>query len=162
MRLTVAAVSQPGVRPSRCCRPTPQAPRIVARFGGQGNVLDRPDIQIKQGGWDSDRNITLDPRPRLETGSGGIDRQRSTGRGGGNYRVLLLNSPSHTERAVVKAITSVVPGTDEAHAKNCYATSLSLGMALVVSALKEHAEHYAQQLYSMGCKAAIEPDTSTA
>jgi hypothetical protein len=51
-----------------------------------------------------------------DKGSG--NRQRSSGAGGGNYRVLLLNSPSHSEKTVVRAITTVIPGTNEEHAKN--------------------------------------------
>lgn len=38
--------------------------------------------------------------------------------------------------------------------------SKQLGLAIVTSCLKEHAEHYAQQLYRYGCRATIEPDTS--
>jgi hypothetical protein len=38
---------------------------------------------------------------------------------------------------------------------------MSLGMAIVVTVLKEHAEFYSQQLYRLGCKTAIEPDTTT-
>jgi len=140
---------------------------VVARFSGgrEGNVMDRPDMEIKRQGWDSDKDgdmmggglATLTDRD-----NGGTDRARNAPPGGGNYRVLLLNSPSHTEKGVVSAITRVIPGTDEAHAKNCYATSVSLGMAIVVSVLKEHAEFYSEQLYRWGCKTAIEPDTAAA
>jgi hypothetical protein len=41
---------------------------------------------------------------------------------------------------VVKSLTQVVPACDEQHARNCYATSQQLGMAIVTSCLKEHAE----------------------
>jgi hypothetical protein len=123
------------------------------------------------------------------------------------HQVLLIDSPKHTERQVIKAITAVVPNSDEGHARNCYSTSKELGMAIVTTCLKvggdakrtrrrqtelarclrrgvaraalrrtapsdtlpptpapplqEHAEHYAQQLYRKGCRAAIEPDAST-
>lgn len=53
-----------------------------------------------------------------------------------SYRVILLDSPKHTERAVVKAITTVIPNTDEAQAKNAFATSKQIGMAVVTSCLK--------------------------
>lgn len=56
----------------------------------------------------------------------------------------------------------MVPGTDEAHAANCFATSKQLGMAIVTSCLKEHAEFYAEQLFKYGCRASIEPDATTA
>jgi ATP-dependent Clp protease adapter protein ClpS len=69
-----------------------------------------------------------------------------------------LDSPNHSEERVVRAIISVVPGTDEAHASNCYYTAKSLGMAIVTTALLEIAEFYAQQMYRMGCRTSIEPD----
>ncbi len=75
--------------------------------------------------------------------------------------MLLIDSPKHTERQVVQAITKIVPGSDQNHARNCYTTAKELGMAIVTTCLKEHAEHYAQQLYRFGCKAAIEPDSAT-
>jgi hypothetical protein len=50
--------------------------------------------------------------------------------------VLLVDSPKHTERQVVKAITSVVPHSDEGHARNCYSTSKELGLAIVTTCLK--------------------------
>jgi len=133
---------------------------VHARLGGGGSLLDRPEI--KQSGWSEDRDINMSEiGPLLDTGRGNNDRQKAPPTGGGNYRIILLNSPTHTEKAVVRAITSVVPRTDAEHAKNVYATSVSLGMAVIISVLKEHAEHYAQQLYRLGCKTAIEPDTST-
>lgn len=74
--------------------------------------------------------------------------------------MLLIDSPKHTERQVVQAITKIVPGSDQNHARNCFTTSKELGMAIVTTCLKEHAEHYAQQLYRFGCKTAIEPDSA--
>ena len=56
----------------------------------------------------------------------------------------------------------MVPSCDEDHARNCFATSKQLGMAIVTSCLKEHAEFYMQQLYRYGVRTAIEPDTTTA
>eukprot|EP00877_Chromochloris_zofingiensis_P002793 jgi/Chrzof1/12514/Cz06g36300.t1 len=129
-------------------------------------VLDRPaDVDLsKRAGWDSDRdtNITTLP-PEAEAGSdkGSTDRQRRSPPGGGNFRVLLLDNPKHVESMVVKGITAVVPTADETHARNCYSTSKSLGMAIITSCLKEHAEFYAQQLYRYGLSTAIEPDGST-
>lgn len=63
---------------------------------------------------------------------------------------------------MVKSLTQVVPSCDEQHARNCFNTSKTLGMAIVTSCLKEHAEFYMQQLYRYGVKTAIEPDTTTA
>jgi ATP-dependent Clp protease adaptor protein ClpS len=93
---------------------------------------------------------------------GSTDKQKGSPPGGGNHRLLLLNSPKHKEPIVVKSLTQVVPSCDEDHARNCYATSQQLGMAIVTSCLKEHAEFYMQQLYRYGVKTAIEPDTTTA
>lgn len=56
--------------------------------------------------------------------------------------MLLLDGPAHTERRVVSGICGVVCGVDKAHARTCYATSKQLGMAVVTSCLKEHAEFY--------------------
>lgn len=76
--------------------------------------------------------------------------------------MLLLKSPQHKESQVVKSLTQVVPNCDEQHAQNCFSTSQQLGMAIVTSCLKEHAEFYMQQLYRYGVKTAIEPDNTTA
>jgi ATP-dependent Clp protease adapter protein ClpS len=93
---------------------------------------------------------------------GSTDKQNNSPPGGGNHRLLLLDSPKHQEGPVVKSLTYVVPTCDEAHARNCFATSKELGMAIVTSCLKEHAEFYMQQLYRYGVRTAIEPDTTTA
>jgi hypothetical protein len=60
--------------------------------------------------------------------------------------VLLLDSPTHTERKVVKAVCSVVSSVGEQQAKNCYHTSRQLGQALIISCLKEHAEFFTQMI----------------
>lgn len=125
--------------------------RVLATRGGRegGAVIERPDFLTKDGS----------NTPQTESGRGSIDKSKNAG-GGGSYRVLLLHSPNHSEERVVKAITSVVPGTDEAHASNCYYTAKSLGMAIVTTALLEIAEFYAQQMYRMGCRTSIEPDST--
>ena len=74
---------------------------------------------------------------------------------------MLLDSPTHSEELVVRALTTVVPGVNELNAKNCYATSKQLGQALVTSCLKEHAEFYVEQLYRQTVRAVMEPDTTT-
>lgn len=77
--------------------------------------------------------------------------------------MILVDSPQHSEKGVVRGITSVVPNTDEAHARNCFNTSKQLGMAIVTTCLKEHAEFYQQQLYmSYAVRTSIEPDSTTA
>lgn len=93
---------------------------------------------------------------------GSTDKQKGSPPGGGNHRLLLLNSPQHKEPLVVKSLTVVVPNCDEQHARNCFATSKELGMAIVTSCLREHAEFYMHQLYRYGIRTAIEPDNTTA
>lgn len=95
-----------------------------------------------------------------ESGYGAGDTNRAKSMGGGNHRVLLLDSETHTEKLVVQALTTVV-NCDPDHALNCFHTSKQLGMAIVTTCMKEHAEFYAQQLWRRGCRASIEPDTST-
>lgn len=114
----------------------------------EGAVIDRPAFE--RGG-----KATAE----TESGIGSTDR---IGRisGGGSYRVLLMDSPKHTEEQVVKAIVTTIPGTDAEHGRNCYHTSKSLGMALVTTALLEIAEFYSQELYKRGCRTTIEPDST--
>ena len=79
-------------------------------------------------------------------------------------RAFLLTSPpvARAVQVVIKALTVVVPSVDETHARNCYETSKSLGMAIVTSCLKEHAEHYRQQLFQYRLRTSIEPDGTVA
>ena len=114
-------------------------------------MLDRPGFLTGNQGMD----------PQTESGRGVSQGDGGKGTGGGHHRVLLLDSDRHTEDLVVKAIQTVIPGTDEGHAANCFHTARSLGMAIVTTTLLEIAEFYAQQLYRCGVKATIEPDTTT-
>ncbi|KAG2430449.1 hypothetical protein HXX76_009972 [Chlamydomonas incerta] len=144
-----------------------RALRVEGRFGGGGrggNVIDRPDVDVSKrlGGFDlSDWNIPSWDAKTDNGNNGSTDQEKKSPPGGGNYRVLLLDSPQHTEKAVVAAITHVVPGTSPDHARNCFATSKQLGMAIITTALKEHAEMYREQLYTYRVRTALEPDNST-
>ena len=124
------------------------------RLGGdsRGAVLDRPDFLT------GDRGAGV---PSTESGKRIYQGDKSRGTGGGHYRVLLIDHPNHTERGVVQAILTVVPGSDEGHAANCFHTSRSLGIALVTTALLEIAEHYQHELYRRGLRTRVEPDTTT-
>lgn len=93
---------------------------------------------------------------------GSTDKQRNSPPGGGSHRLLLLRSPRHKEQLVVKSLTSVVPNCDEQHARNCHATAQQLGMAIITSCLKEHAEFYMHTLFRFGVRTTIEPDITTA
>lgn len=92
---------------------------------------------------------------------GSTDTPGGKGLGGGDWRVMLLDSPTHTEPLVVKAICSVVSSVDEQQAKNCFHTSRQLGQAVIVICLKEHAEFFTQMLNRQGVRSIIEPDTTT-
>lgn len=144
------AVTRPPVVASRAStfRRTP----TVARLGGRGDgaVLDRPGFLTGFPGSDV----------QTESGWGASQGDGGRGTGGGAHRVLLLDSDRHNEALVVRAITTAIPGTDESHAANCFHTARSLGMAIVTTALLEIAEHYAQQLFKLGVRATIEPDTT--
>jgi len=148
-------------------RKKPRALILKAKFGGgrSGAVIDKPsgfDVS-KTAGWDSGKDLSFTTTlPKLDSGEGGANRDRSSSAGGGGWRVLLMNYEKHDEKTVVKAITRVVPNTDENHAKNCFHTSKQLGLAIITTCLKEHAEHYRDQLYSYGCRTAIEPEISAA
>lgn len=115
-----------------------------------GAVLDRPGLNTD--GWSSSS-------PQTDSGDGASERDQGRGPGGGSWRVVLLDSPNHTEKRVVSALTTVV-GLDEAHATNCFVTSRQLGQAFVASSLLEIAEFWQQELYRRQCKVTLEPDTS--
>ena len=112
-------------------------------------MLDRPDFLT------GDRPSELE----TDTGDGASQKDQGRGPGGGSWRVMLLDSPNHTEETVVAAITTVV-GLDKNHAINCFATSKQLGQAFVASALLEIAEFWQQELYRRQCRVTLEPDTS--
>ena len=63
-----------------------------------------------------------------------------------NCRLMLLDSPTHTEKLIVQTLTAVVANVNEQQAKNCFHTSKQLGQAMITSCIKEHAEFFAQQL----------------
>jgi ATP-dependent Clp protease adapter protein ClpS len=113
-------------------------------------VLERPGLDLGR-----------DPGPQTADNVGAGDYDRRSGTGGGNHRLLLVHSDKHTESKVVKAVTSVVPGVSPEQAANCHNTAKQLGMAIITSCLKEHAEFYSFQLFQWECSTKIEPDTTT-
>lgn len=121
-----------------------------AKEGGTG-LIERPDLDLAEDA----------KGPETDFGSGAEDFDKSKKLGGGNYRVLLLDDKKHTEDLVVKVLTRVVPEVDDDKARNCFATSRTLGVAVIISALKEHAEHYASQIFRQGVRSSIEPDSTT-
>ncbi|CAL8468949.1 g8490 [Coccomyxa elongata] len=128
---------------------TRTAHALLEKGGGSG-VLDRPDLDLSKL-----------PTPATESDLGGGERQKSKKLGGGSYRVMLLDHERHTEKLVVQAITTTIPGTSPEHALNCYHTAKKLGQAIITSCIKEHAEFYSEQLLRQGVSNMIEPDTTT-
>lgn len=49
---------------------------------------------------------------------------------------MLLDHERHTEKMVVEAITTIIPGTSPDHALNCYNTAKKLGQAIITSCIK--------------------------
>lgn len=115
---------------------------------GGGAVIDRPGLLTKDG---------RDGPQTENSGRGAVDTAGG-GAGGGKFRVLLLDWPTHTESSVVNGITAVIPAVDKAHAANCYHTSKTLGAAIVTVVLLELAELYMQELYRRGIRVTVEPD----
>ena len=113
-------------------------------------VIERPDL-----------DLTTEEGPKTDSNVGAGDRDSDKNTGGGNHRLLLIHSEQHSEQRVVTAVTTVVPGVNAEQASNCYHTSKQLGMAIITSCLKEHAEFYSFQLRGKGCFTKIEPDTTT-
>jgi ATP-dependent Clp protease adapter protein ClpS len=124
-------------------------PQEQERSGGTG-LLERPDLDRSQPSGE----------PRTESGIGAQNPSDQDKLGGGNYRVLLLDDPKHTEQLVVKVVPRVVPEVDELKARNLFETSRQLGQAIVTTALKEHAEFYASQIFRQGVRSTIEPDST--
>ena len=116
--------------------------------GGTG-VIEKPGIDFSE----PDREM-LEP----EFGAGDADKDKEVG--GGKFRLLYLYAEKNTEKSVVSALTTVVPTISELEAANCYHTAKKLGMGIVTSTLKEHAEMYAQQLSVKGLRTKVEPDSA--
>lgn len=106
-------------------------------------------------------DLSREEGPQTDSNAGAGDRDGQKNTGGGNHRLLLINADTHTEVRVVNAVTIVVPGISSEQASHCYHTSTQLGMAIITSCLKEHAEFYSFQLRGKGCNTKIEPDTTT-
>ncbi|KAF6150676.1 hypothetical protein GIB67_020759 [Kingdonia uniflora] len=89
-------------------------------------------------------------------------KQRIGTRGGGSYRVLMIDDVRHSETFVAKFLPKAVPAVTSADARNIFHKSRILGAAVVLVTVKEHAEFYAHMMLRGGLKSAIEPDSDTA
>ncbi|KVH95764.1 ATP-dependent Clp protease adapter protein CLPS1, chloroplastic-like [Cynara cardunculus var. scolymus] len=119
--------------------------------GGAG-VLERPSFDQSQ----------FDPATQVQEGGdiGRVRDKKHTG-SGDSYRVLLIDDARHTEELVVKALPQAVPAVTADDARRLFQVSQENGVAVVVVAVKEHAEFYAQMMMRKGLRSTIEPDSAT-
>ncbi|GJM92653.1 hypothetical protein PR202_ga09142 [Eleusine coracana subsp. coracana] len=118
-----------------------------------GAVLDRPAFDQSQ----------LDTLPVPEEGgdTGRLKDRKGTG-SGDSYKVLLVDDAKHTEQLVEKALPQVVPSITAESARQLFHESRLKGVAVVIVAVKEHAEFYAHMMVRQGLRSAIEPDSDLA
>ncbi|KAJ4974429.1 hypothetical protein NE237_007603 [Protea cynaroides] len=126
-----------------------------ARFGslsGGTGVLERPNFEQSQ----------FDPTPQAEEGGDIGQRREKKGPGSGDsYRVLLIDDDRHTEKLVAQVLPRAVPSVTSDEARKLFHESRHKGVALVIVAVKEHAEFYSQMMIRWGLRSAIEPDSNT-
>ncbi|XP_058090392.1 ATP-dependent Clp protease adapter protein CLPS2, chloroplastic-like [Magnolia sinica] len=128
----------------------------IARFGSSGGgagLLERPTFDQSQ----FDRMIQAEEGGDI----GRVTDEKGT-RGGDSYKVLLIDDARHTEKLVEKVLPQVVPSVTLDEARSLFHESRKNGVAVVIVALKEHAEFYAQMMIRKGLQSAIEPDSNTA
>ncbi|OEL13416.1 hypothetical protein BAE44_0025571 [Dichanthelium oligosanthes] len=123
-----------------------------ASIGG-GAVLERPAFDQSQ----------LDTLPVTQEGGdpGRLKDGRRSG-SGDSYKVLLVHDVRHTEEHVEKALPQVVPSVTAEAARQLFHESRLKGVAVVIIAVKEHAEFYAQMMVRQGLRSAIEPESDLA
>ncbi|KAG2592710.1 ATP-dependent Clp protease adapter protein ClpS-like [Panicum virgatum] len=128
--------------------PAGVAPAPHVNSGG-GAVLERPAFDQSQ----------LEALPVAEEGGdpGRLKDGRRSG-SGDSYKVLLVDDVRHTEQHVEKASPQVVPSITAEAARQLFHESRLKGVAVVIVAVKEHAEFYAQMMARQGLRSAIEPE----
>ncbi|CAL4946707.1 unnamed protein product [Urochloa decumbens] len=120
---------------------------------GGGAVLERPAFDQSQ----------LDTLPVTQEGGdpGRLRDGRRSG-SGDSYKVLLVDDVRHTEKHVEKVLPQVVPSITAEAARQLFHESRLKGVAVVIVAVKEHAEFYAQMMVRQGLRSAIEPESDLA
>jgi ATP-dependent Clp protease adaptor protein ClpS len=73
------------------------------------------------------------------------------------YRVLLYAGPGQEIGLAVEALLRTVPSLTEDDAVQALAEAQALGVGEVIVCLKEHAEHYCDELGRQGLNCEIEP-----
>ncbi|XP_077247057.1 ATP-dependent Clp protease adapter protein CLPS2, chloroplastic-like [Tasmannia lanceolata] len=128
----------------------------TSRFGslkGGTGLLERPSFDQSQ----------FDPTPQAEEGGNvGLGKTKIGVNSGDSYRVLLIDDQRHTEKIVAKVLPQAVPSITPDDARKLFHKSRENGVAVVIVAVKEHAEFYAQMMVRWGLRSAIEPDSSLA
>ncbi|KAF0887493.1 hypothetical protein E2562_002224 [Oryza meyeriana var. granulata] len=125
----------------------------VAHASSGGALLERPAFDQSQ----------LDTLPvTQEGGDTGRMRDRRGSGSGDSYKVLLIDDARHTENLVEKALPQVVPSVTAEAARQLFHESRQKGAALVIVAVKEHAEFYAPLMVRQGLRSAIEPESDLA
>ncbi|KAF2953148.1 ATP-dependent Clp protease adapter protein CLPS2, chloroplastic [Oryza sativa Japonica Group] len=125
----------------------------VPHASSGGALLERPAFDQSQ----------LDTLPvTQEGGDTGRMRDRRGSGSGDSYKVLLIDDARHTEKLVEKALPQVVPSVTAEAARQLFHASRQKGAALVIVAVKEHAEFYAQMMVRQGLRSAIEPESDLA
>ncbi|XWS35247.1 hypothetical protein CRYUN_Cryun21dG0109500 [Craigia yunnanensis] len=128
---------------------------VKARFGsfksGGAGVLERPSFDQSQ----------FDPSTQVLEGGdiGRLKDKKGTG-SGDSYRVLLVDDSHHSEKLVAKVLPQVVPSVTPDDARKLFHVSRENGVAVVIVAVKEHAEFYSEMMVRGGLRSTIEPDSS--
>ncbi|TVU36720.1 hypothetical protein EJB05_18665, partial [Eragrostis curvula] len=130
------------------------------------------------------RRCVLDLDVHTGGDPGRLKDRKGSGSGDG-YKVLLVDHARHTEqhgfthlnwvalahfsrsavpcaRAVEKTLPQVVPSITAEAARQLFHESRLKGVAVVIVAVKEHAEFYAHMMVRQGLRSAIEPDSDLA
>lgn len=129
------------------------AAATMPQASGGGTVLERPPA------FDQSQ---LDTLPTQEGGDPGRLKDGRRSGSGDSYKVLLVDDVRHTEQHVEKALPQVVPSITAEVARQLFHESRLKGVAVVIVAVKEHAEFYAQQMVRQGLRSAIEPESNMA
>lgn len=123
---------------------------VEGRLGSQGpGLMEKPGL---------DQADTAGGVKTEEGGEMGKLRARIRRRGGSRYRVLLLDHERHIESYVITVLPKVVPMVTEEQARQAFHDSRELGAGLVIVAVREHAEYYAQMMVRKGLRSTIEPE----
>uniref|UniRef100_A0A0D9V7G9 Uncharacterized protein n=1 Tax=Leersia perrieri TaxID=77586 RepID=A0A0D9V7G9_9ORYZ len=109
----------------------------VPHASSGGALLERPAFDQSQ----------LETLPVTEEGGDtGRTRDRRGSGSGDSYKVLLIDDARHNENLVEKALPRVVPSVTAEATRQLFHESRQKGAALVIVAVKEHAEFYAQTM----------------